>query len=100
MIEILNFKPFEKNTLKGFLDLKMTNIGLTIKGCTCHQKDGQRWIGLPARPYEDEGGNNTWASILYFEDEFHKKFQRAALEALDAYRKLPEKEPPKDDIPF
>ena len=29
-VEIINFKPFSKNTLRGFVDLKMTNIGLQI----------------------------------------------------------------------
>ena len=86
-IEILNFKPFSKNTLHGFLDLKMTQMGLEVRGCTYHEKNSKRWIGLPARSYEDENGKTTWALILKFDDEHHWSFQEAALSALDEYRR-------------
>ena len=86
-IEILNFKPFSKNTLRGFVYLKMTNIGLQINGCTLHEKNSKRWIGLHAREYKGEDGKTTWANILKFEDDYHWKFQKAALAALDGYRR-------------
>ena len=63
----------------------MTSIGLQINGCTYHEKNGKKWIGLPARPYEDENGKTTWALILKFDDDYNKKFQKATLEALDQH---------------
>lgn len=85
-IKIISFKTFSKNTLRGFVDLKMTNVGLEIRGCTYHEKNDKKWIGLPAREYKGEDGKKTWASILKFEDDYHWKFQKAALTALDEYR--------------
>ncbi|MEA3159907.1 MAG: hypothetical protein QOD95_1455 [Gammaproteobacteria bacterium] len=40
-ILIKNWKPFEKNTLRGFLDLLLPS-GLILRGCTFHMKDGAR----------------------------------------------------------
>ena len=85
-IEILNFKPFSKNTLRGFVDLKMSQVGLEVRGCTYHEKNDKRWIGLPAREYKGEDGKTTWANILKFKDEYHWKFQKAALQAIDKYQ--------------
>ena len=99
-IEIINFKPFKKNTLRGFLDVKLTNMGLTIKGCTYHQKNGKSWIGLPARPYEDDSGNTTWTNILFFDEDYHVRFQSAALKALEEYLQSEREETQSDDIPF
>ena len=83
-VEILKYKEFQKNSLQGFVDLKMTQVGLDIRGCTYHEKNGKRWIGLPGREYKDNG-ETKWANILKFDDEFHWKFQKAALEALDRH---------------
>jgi hypothetical protein len=47
---ILDFKPFEKNTLRAFFSLELAS-GLILRGCTLHTKNGKFWVGLPAKPY-------------------------------------------------
>jgi hypothetical protein len=61
---ILCFKPFEKNTLRGFFDIELAS-GLILRGCMLHEKNGRRWVGLPAKPY----GAQSWAAIVDFRDK-------------------------------
>ena len=48
MIRCIRFRPHQKNTLKGFCDLELTNTGLVIHDCTWHEKDGKapHWFTL------------------------------------------------------
>jgi len=69
MIEIINYKPYQKNTLQGFLDLRMTQIGLEIRGICVHEKNGSRWLQLPSKPYTKEDGSQGWQYILEFYDK-------------------------------
>ena len=39
-----NWKPLERNTLKGFVDLTLPS-GLIIHGCSLHRKNESRWMG-------------------------------------------------------
>jgi hypothetical protein len=36
-------RRFEKGSLKGFCDLQLTRVGLVIRDCCWHQKDGREW---------------------------------------------------------
>ena len=83
---VREWKPFEKNTLRGFLSLELPS-GMIIHGCTLHQKNGSRWIGLPAREYQKEG-ERAWSPLAEFVDrETREGFQQLALEAIDEYLK-------------
>ena len=85
-IKVVKFQEYRKNTLMGFFDVQLDNVGLEIRGCTVHQKGKSRWVGLPAKPYEDEDGTKKWSRIIDFYDEGRgKQFQKAVLQALDAY---------------
>jgi len=85
-IEIVNFRPHNRNTLRGFLTVRLTNIGLEIRDATVHEKDGKRWIGLPAKPYEKEDGSQGWSYIVKFSDKDKwVQFQREVLEAAGKY---------------
>jgi hypothetical protein len=87
-IEIVKFRKFEKNTLKGFLTILMTNIGLEIRDCTVHQKDGKRWVGLPAKPYEKEDGTTAYSYVIKFVDKNkYFQFQEAFIKELSQYLK-------------
>lgn len=83
-IEIVKFRPFKKSTLQGFVDLKMTNVGVTIRECALHEKNDSRWIGMPARPYEKEGATE-WVPVVTIDKAFNGVFQRAALAAIDTF---------------
>jgi hypothetical protein len=64
---ILNFKPFEKNTLRGFFDLELPS-GMILAGCALHLKNDQWWVGLPSKPYTAADGTQSWTKIVDFRD--------------------------------
>lgn len=85
-VEVTSFKPYSKNTLRGFLAFRLTNIGLEIRDATLHEKGGKRWIQLPSKPYEKDG-KTLWTAIVDFYDKSRAdQFQKAALEALDRFQ--------------
>jgi hypothetical protein len=83
-LSIRNFKPFEKNTLRGFFDVELPS-GIILCGCTLHEREGKRWIGLPAKPYTKDDGSQSWVKIVDFADrEKAKQFQESVLPAVVA----------------
>lgn len=90
-MKIIQFKNFEKNTLRGFLEVELPT-GLRIRDLTLHDKNGSLWIGYPSRPYTDKDGNTKYSNTLYFEDrETNARFQREILAALKAYQPADDK---------
>jgi len=88
-IEITRFTPYQKNTtLQGFLAVRLTETGLEIRDIALHQKDGNRWLQLPAKPYKKQDGGKGWSYILNFHKKEHSnKFQEVVLKALDAFQR-------------
>jgi hypothetical protein len=86
MIRCVRFRPYEKNTLRGFVDLELSRVGIVIRDCTWHAKDGKEWISFPARPYEKDG-TTAWSPIVEFAEgaeEARAQFQQQALEGIHA----------------
>ena len=84
-IEILKWRRLEKNTLQGFVSILMPSMGLEIRDITVHRKGNDRWLGMPARPYDDNG-TTKYAYILKFQDKkIWDRFQSETLDALDEY---------------
>lgn len=91
-MKISGYKEKTKNTLRAFFTLELDS-GLHLNGCTLHQKGDKRWVGLPARPYTDKAGNQTWAKVVDIPDKDRwAAFQHQALKAVDACRPAPEVE--------
>ena len=96
IITASEWRPLERNTLKGFLTLALPS-GLTLRECSLHEKDGLRWVGLPGRPQidamgrhrSDPAGKRFYLPIVEIPDRGQReRFQRAALAAVGW---LPEK---------
>ncbi len=64
----VNFKKFEKNTLRGFFDLELPSR-MIIRGCTLHQKGDRQWVGMPGKPIKAKDGTDTWANVVDFADK-------------------------------
>jgi DNA-binding cell septation regulator SpoVG len=78
-------KAYSKNTLVAFLDFTLLDIGLSIKGATVHEKEGSRWVGMPARSYSDAEGAH-WAPIIEFASkEARYRINDAVLAAYDLH---------------
>ncbi|MFC1580021.1 hypothetical protein ACFL4N_03825 [Thermodesulfobacteriota bacterium] len=98
-VEVIDFRKWKKNTLQGFLTLRMEPSGLEIRDVCLHEKAGKRWLSMPAKQYLKEG-ESTWVPYLKFADrERRDLFQEAALKAFDEYNPAQEGTPD-DGIPY
>ena len=78
-----DWKAFEKNTLKGFVTILLPS-GLCIRECSVHEKNGNRWIGLPGKPWNRKDGTTTYIPIIDFaNDGARVRFQNLALAAIN-----------------
>lgn|SRR5262249_11601621 len=88
MIRCVRFRPYQKNTLRGFADLELVRTGIIIRDCCWHQhENGREWVSFPAKPYEAKDGATAWQSLVEFAEgatEARKQFQQKALEAIHA----------------
>lgn len=85
-MKILTFKKFEKNTLRGFLQVE-TPSGMVIKNITWHQKNGKEWLGLPAREYTKEDGSKGYSNVVDFTTkDLYWDFVNSTLDALKEYQ--------------
>jgi hypothetical protein len=85
MIRCAKFKSYTKNTLKGFADLELTRVGIVIKECSWHEKNGKEWVAFPARSYTDREGGTQWQPLVEFAEgnrEAREQFQQQALAAI------------------
>jgi hypothetical protein len=73
MIEIASFKRMDKNTLKGFITVNLTNVGIQIRDICLHRKGDRQWLAMPARGYEDSQGNKKWSYVIDWTDENKKR---------------------------
>lgn len=82
---VREFKPFEKNTLRAFLSFELPS-GMILHGCTLLEKNGSRWIGLPAKEFTKSDGTRSWTPQVEFTSkEARDRFQAAALAAVDRH---------------
>jgi hypothetical protein len=83
----VKFRRFKKRSLLGFVDLQLTRVGLVIRDCCWHQKDGKGWISFPAKSYVDESGGTHWMPLVEFAEGARKareEFRKQAIEAIHA----------------
>jgi hypothetical protein len=73
---ILNFKAFEKYSLKGFFDIELAS-GMILAGCTLHESQRKFWVGLPARPYAKPDNSQS----CFRDKRTAAKFQEMAVAA-------------------
>jgi hypothetical protein len=86
-----SFKPLRANTLHGFINITIPEMHLRICDLTAHEKNGKRWIGLPAKPQidragtvrKDERGKTLYVPVLEFTDKATRDaFSARVVEAL------------------
>jgi hypothetical protein len=79
MIRCVNFRPHQKNTLRGIADLELARVGLMQHDCTRHRHaNGKGWINFPARSYADPNAAVSWAPVIEFAAVAKKARQIAA----------------------
>ena len=89
IIELVNFKPYQRGALKGFFDLQ---IGiLTISGCSYFEKEGKRWFTFPNKPYEDKNGQTAYQEIIQTTNAIYGHLRTEVMRQIDAFNGKPEK---------
>lgn len=102
MIECIRYTPINKSTCLGVATVFVPKWGVEISGIALHQKNGKRWINLPARIVE-EGNEKKYYSYIRFPVKDHKdKFSEMVKQAIDTHAAAMDAMPKKDDdeIPF
>jgi hypothetical protein len=52
----IEWRPCERNTLRGFAKIKIPAWSLVIDGVAIHKRDDRQWAQLPSRPQIDKDG--------------------------------------------
>ena len=82
-IVITDWKPFERNTLRGFFSVTLPS-GLVIHDCSLHEKGSSRWINFPSQIYTGKDGSTNYKPFLEFRDrKTSVNFRDQVLRALD-----------------
>ena len=90
-ITCLEWRPLDRNTLRGFAHIRVNAWQLDINGLAVHQKNGKRWAQLPARPQLDKAGDLIkdgerirYATVLQFSDRhIADRFSDAVVHAVE-----------------
>jgi hypothetical protein len=81
-LQITKYRECRKNTLRAFLSVRMSQVGLEIRDISLHEKNGKQWLAMPSRPYEDSEGNRKYSFILDWFDSDRKTLFESAVLAL------------------
>ncbi|HEY1432716.1 MAG TPA: hypothetical protein VGF39_13990 [Stellaceae bacterium] len=87
-----NWKRIDKNTLIRTVDLTVPHWRIVFRGCTWHRKGDKEWVNFGAREWTDQAGAKQYAVLIQFtDDETHERFQIAAIAAVRAIAREPER---------
>jgi len=82
-IQIRNWKPMQKNTLRGFFTLELPS-GMVIHNVMLQEKGDSRWITFPSKEYTDRAGQKQFDRFIEFTDRnIADRFRDLVLAALD-----------------
>ena len=103
MLECVRYSPVNKSTCLGVATILVPKWGVEISGISLHQKDGKRWVNLPAR-IVDDGIEKKYYQYIRFLDRDHKdKFCEMVKQAIDVHAMAMDAMPAKganDGSPF
>ena len=85
-IEIRNWRPYQKKTLRGFFAAVLPS-GMILNDLMLHEKeDGTSWVAFPAREYVNQQNLKQYAPHVDFIDKHTRdRFQEQLVEALEKY---------------
>ena len=67
-ISCRGFHPLCRNTLRGFCEIHIAELRLTIRDIAIHEKSRARWAQLPAKPQMRDGElvHDSNGKVQYF----------------------------------
>src|SRR5262249_54975726 len=73
-IRCREFRPLVRNTLRGFAEINIAEMKLTIRDVAMHTKNGKCWAQLPAKPQvkdgilvKDDHGKVQYVHLMHFD---------------------------------
>jgi hypothetical protein len=54
-LEVVDWKPCERNTLRGFATIKIRELRLVVHDVALRERNGTRWAQLPGKPTLKDG---------------------------------------------
>jgi uncharacterized membrane protein len=86
-----SFRPVVRNTLRGFAEISMAEMRLTIRDVAVHEKGEAHWAQLPAKPQVKDGvlvrdatGKVQYVHIMDFDSrDVRNAFSRAVVRVLE-----------------
>jgi hypothetical protein len=86
------FNPPERNTLRGFAEINIADLGMTMRDVAIHTKNGSTWASPPSKPQikdgvavKDDAGKIQYTPIIEFGSrEARDNFSAAVIEAVRA----------------
>lgn len=83
------WRELERNTLRGFADLYIVRMKMTIRDCALHEKGDKAWIAFPSKPRLRDGAVVTENGkavydppLISFDDDMRERFREAAVAAI------------------
>jgi hypothetical protein len=93
-VECRAWKDFQSGTLRGFAEIRIAQMRLTIRDVVVHEMNGKRWAQMPAKAQinkdkeliKDRDGKIQYAKILDFDNkDVADAFSAAVLRAVDEF---------------
>jgi len=83
-LTIVNFTPYEKGSLQGYLEVKVEGWrNFVIRGIAVFKNQTSRWISFPSQIYEKDGVKKYKPYAKFESKEDMDAFQNEVLKALD-----------------
>ena len=85
-LEVTEFTPLQRNTMRGFVTVYLPDWGIEIPGFIVHKQNGKKWIELPA--HKASQSSDKWVKNISFdsrkqEEEFKKDVMRKLYDFLN-----------------
>jgi hypothetical protein len=93
-IVCVDFKPLQKNTLRGFATIKIPVLRMVFKDVALHHKGNTRWAALPGKPQLSKDGvairgadgKIAYSPVFEFDDrQVRYAFSDAVVRAVEAF---------------
>ena len=86
------FSPLERNTLRRFAEINITDLGMTMRDVAIHTQNGSTWASPPSKPQikdgavvTDNAGKIRYTPIIEFGSrEARDNFSAAVIAAVRA----------------
>ena len=81
--EIRNWRPHQKESLRAFSVILPS--GLVVHDCRLHEKGNRRWVGLPTKTFEAQGGTKFTPVVDFIDRDSEDRFRTRTLDAIDKH---------------